>query len=117
MEEKWDELQLTERRLAEREYEIEQSESQIDKLKDSFEQQFREARHLLLSIKEEHAQTIFGAQCEDSIEIFNQELYRSIDNLEQEETVLKKEKRQVQDDIDDIYYEKRRLATEKETKE
>lgn len=114
MSDKWDEIKLAERQLTDKEYEAEQSAAHVSELREFFEEHFRETQQLVFAVKEEHAQTKLGLQCEDSVDLFNQELYKSMDNINQVEEILKQEKQKIQDELNDLYYEKRKLASEGE---
>lgn len=107
---KWEELHREEQKFLEKEEDFSKDKKQIERIKEAYESHLREAHRFmeencyLFHKNDKHH--VYEALIED----FSKESYQIIEHLEESNQEIEVEKRKIQQKLDDIAYEKRKVA-------
>lgn len=111
---KWDELRQKEQALLEKEDKLNQEARQVRQVKELYEDHFNEAGYFMSELHEMYAQNDDSSFYESVKDDFLQESRKIMADLDQDEQVLLKKKRAVQQQIEDIAYDKEKLRETEE---
>lgn len=114
---KWEELHREEQKLREKEDDFSTDKRQIERIKEAYESHLREAYRFMEDncylFHKNDKRHVYEALIED----FSKESYQIMDHLEESNQEMEVGKRKIQEKLDDIAYEKRRMAEQEEKDE
>ncbi|MBC1561439.1 DUF3958 family protein [Listeria booriae] len=108
--ETWDDLHLKERRLLEKEEILELDMMQIKRVKESYEEHFCKAAYFMDSIGYAFHKNNNHFYFESARDEFSRQSKKIMEHLEETERELEQNKRNVQRQIDDVSFEKRKCT-------
>ncbi|EUJ43744.1 DUF3958 family protein [Paenilisteria rocourtiae] len=109
----WDDLHLEERELLEKEVSLEKGTKQIQRVKESYEGHFHRATHFLDNVGYAFHKNDNRFYFESVRDEFLRESRKIMEHLEENERELGQSKRNIQRQIDDVVFEKRKLTLTK----
>ncbi|WP_321388117.1 hypothetical protein [uncultured Enterococcus sp.] len=107
------EIRIEENRLDNKLYEIEEEQRATERVFEEAEAHYKSALDFFNSMKEKNG----GNGFEDSHSFVLKHQYNMLDKIEEKKESLRKQHLAVQDDLDSLFYEKKRLLTDVEVKE
>lgn len=103
-----------ERMLTEKQDDLNLSQRQLEKIQDDYQEQFHSSDRLFYELKESFHGNDFSLLFEDIHTDLQKEQRVITDHLEEERDSLNKKEADCQDELDELYYEKKRQAIEEE---
>lgn len=114
---RWEELHREEREFLEKEDCFSKDKRQVERIKEAYDSHLKEAQHFM----EENCYLFHKNDKrhihESTKEVFSKESYQIMEHLEESNREIEVEKRKVQQKLDDIIYEKRKVAGQEEKNE
>lgn len=109
----WDDLHLEERELLEKEASLEQDTKQIQRMKESYEGHFHRATHFFDNVGYTFHKNDNHFYFESVRDEFSRESRKIMEHLEENERESEQSKRNIQGQIDDVAFEKRKCTLAK----
>lgn len=108
--EQWQLLDKQEKELSDKEYTLQKQQHHVKKVQEDYEMHFSEAYHLLDDLRCMFHNSDSELFFEATLDEFSVESKKALSFLEDEQQELTRERRRVQDNMDDILQEKRIAA-------
>lgn len=105
-------LYSEERILIEKENDVADEKSRIRLIKEAYEDEHNISHRLLSQICEAFSRSDDSFFFEQTLDNWNAETRKSFEQLEERQYEISREERKIQDDLEEIMYEKRKLASE-----
>lgn len=103
-----------ERALLEKQDDLQLSKRQLEKVQEDYQEQFYSSNRLFHEMKESFHGNDFALFFEDINEDLKKEQRVIVEDLDEEREELTERQSACQDELDELYYEKKRLAADEE---
>ncbi|EOL43047.1 DUF3958 family protein [Enterococcus phoeniculicola] len=111
-----EEIQTEERQLYSKEEALDSEANQVRRIKETYDQHLYEAKHFFDAICYQFHKNEQGNVYRALFDEFSQKSRQVMNELEKDEEELRRQKRKLSNQLEDIGYEKRKLLAEEENK-